>query len=305
MKPRVVFFSAAEISLPCLEVLQKDSSVTLAGVVTQPERERGRGKKVSLNPIARWAVEHRLPYLPVETMDDSALGAFRDLKPDLVFVMAFGHILKKAFLSYPRLGMWNFHTSLLPKYRGASPIQTCLLQGDTESGVTLMSMVEKMDAGPWLAQKRCPVDPGETTGSLTEKLSHCAAQLLQENLPSILEQRYTLVPQEESAVSYCKKFSKADGLLDFQQPAAVLERRIRAFQPWPNAYFFKNETRYIIHQAHVEPSVSETPGVFVKNSEGTQLAVTTSQGRLAIDRIQKAGGKMLAMAEFLRGDKNF
>lgn len=305
MKTRVVFFSTAEISIPCLEFLYKEPSIDFVSIVTQPERMKGRGQKISLNPIAKWAKDHQIPFIAAEKMDSQVFENLEQMRPDLVFVMAFGHILKKHFLDLPPLGMWNFHTSLLPKYRGASPIQTCLINGDHETGVTLMLMEEKMDAGPWLAQKKCVIDPQDTTLTLTEKLSKQSAILLRDSLPTLLSKQYILIPQEEAAISFCKKFSKNDGLLDFNQPATSLERYVRAFQPWPSAYFFYHEERYIIRQAHVEPSLQETPGKFIVNADRTRLFITTKLDRLAVDVIQKSGGKTIPIAAFLRGNKTF
>ena len=215
MKPRVLFFSAAEISIPCLEALQKRSDVDFVGIVTQPERARGRGQQIRLNPIGLWAEQHGIPFFQAEAMDDTAYEWLVAKQPDVIFVMAFGHILSERFLTLPPLGMWNFHTSLLPKYRGASPIQTVILNGEAFSGVTLMSMVKKMDAGAWLAQKRIALDADETTPSLTEKMSQASAELLQENLPALLHRNYTLTEQNPEEVTFCTKYTKTDGIFRF------------------------------------------------------------------------------------------
>ena len=304
-KPRVLFFSAAEISIPCLEVLKNDTSVDFTGIVTQPCRAKGRGQKVSLNPIAIWAEENAIPYYQAEKMDAAAFEWLQAQTPDLVFVMAFGHWLKKEFLTLPTLGMWNFHTSLLPKYRGASPIQTAILSGEKTTGVSLMSMVEKMDAGPWLSQESVLIDSTDTTLTLTHKLAEASAVLLKRTLPDLLAQNYTLIPQNESNVSFCKKFSKEDGELDFSKSAVALERQVRAFQPWPGSYFFKNGERYIVHKAHVVPRVENSNETFYIDKSRKQLLITTSEQALSIDVLQKSGGKPLAIADFLRGNLNF
>ena len=307
MTPRVVFFSAAEISIPCLEYLKCCPDITFAGIVTQPGRAKGRGHKVSLNPVGLWAENHSIPFYQAEKMDVDAFAWLKTIQPDLIFVMAFGHILKKNFLDMPPLGMWNFHTSLLPKYRGASPIQSAILVGDSYSGVTLMSMVEKMDAGPWLAQKQVSIAEDETGITLTQKMAQTSAELLQSSLPKILTKDYTLIHQNNTAASYCSKFSKTDGLLDFNLPAALLERKIRAFQPWPGTYFFKDGERYIIHKAHVVPSNDPTSvcGNFIIGADKKTLYVTTNENNLSIDVLQKVGGKPMPVADFLRGKPNF
>ena len=329
MKPRVIFFSADEISKPCLEFLHNEPSITLCGIVTQPQRAKGRGQTVSLNPIAQWAQMHALPFYQAETMNDAAFDWLQHIQPHLVLVMAFGHILKKRFLELPKLGMWNLHVSLLPKYRGASPVQTALLNGDAETGVTLMSMVEAMDAGPWFAQQKTPIASGDTAVTLREKLAQTSAALLRTSLPTLLSETYVLTPQNETDATYCKKLSKADGCLDFSKPAVFLERCIRAYQPWPGAYFLKNNERYLVHRAHVladgtaekkllSPTASAsikdklpanadcpTYGQFLTDPHRTVLAVTTGEGLLVIERIQKAGGKSMNAAEFLRGNRSF
>ena len=331
MKPRIVFFSADEISIPCLEFLYNDPSITFCGIVTQPSRAKGRGKVLSLNPIAEWAQTHGLPFYQAETMDEAAFEWLKQMQPDISLVMAFGHILKKRFLELPPLGMWNIHVSLLPRYRGASPVQAVLLNGDAETGVTLMSMVEAMDAGPWLAQQSIPIEPTDTAVTLREKLAKTSAALLQKSLPQLPLGHYTLTPQNDADATYCKKLSKADGCLDFSQPAVRLERRIRACQPWPGAYFFKNNERYLIHRAHVltdntagkdllfpiastliKDKLSANTdcthriyGQFLTDPHRTVLAITTGEGLLVIDRIQKSGGKSMNAAEFLRGNRCF
>ena len=331
MKPRVIFFSADEISKPCLEFLRTEPSITFCGIVTQPQRAKGRGQTVSLNPVAQWAQTHALPFYQAETIDDVAFDWLKQMQPHLVLVMAFGHILKKRFLELPKLGMWNLHVSLLPKYRGASPVQAALLNGDAETGVTLMSMVEAMDAGPWLAQQTTAIAPDDTAVTLREKLAQASAALLHTSLPKLLSRDYVLTSQNEANATYCKKLSKADGCLDFSKPAVFLERCIRAYQPWPGAYFLKNNERYLVHQAHVSanglteetslfPAVSgstqhksftnadgmhPTYGQFLTDPNRTVLAVTTGEGLLVIDRIQKAGGKSMNAAEFLRGNRHF
>ena len=307
MKPRALFFSAAEISIPCLDVLKNSNEVDLVGIVTQPERARGRGQQVCLNPIGLWAEQHGIPFFQSENMDDSAYEWLVSKQPDIIFVMAFGHILSERFLALPSLGMWNFHTSLLPKYRGASPIQTAILKGEAFSGVTLMSMVKEMDAGAWLAQKRITLEVDETTPSLTSKMAQASAELLEEKLPNLLQQHYTLTDQNPDEVTFCSKYTKADGELDFSKPAYVLERQIRAFQPWPGSYFFKNNERYIVHKAHatLTEDVSMGVGHFSVDPERKSLNVATASGILHLEILQKSGGKPLPIADFLRGNRNF
>ena len=301
MKPKIIFFSAGEIALPCLDYLLKNTAVEFVGIVTQPERPKGRGQKVSLNPIAQWAKENTIPYCQAEKMDDSVLAWLKEKQPDLGLTMAFGHFLKSAFLGLPPLGMWNFHTSLLPKYRGASPIASCLLDGASETGVSLMAMVEKLDAGPWIAQEKIEITNDETSSTLTSKLAQASAHLLEATLPSLIDKTYTLHEQNEADVTFTYKFNKADGLLNFSKSAVVLERQIRAFQPWPSSYFFINEQRYIVHKAHVEASQKGEIGTMHMDRTNGFFSIQTAEGSLVLDLIQKAGGKPLPIKDFLRG----
>lgn len=302
MKIKVVFFSAGKIALPCLEYLSKCTEIELVGIVTLPERPKGRGQKVSLNPIAQWAEQQKIPYCQAHKMDDSVLNWLKGKDFSLGFTMAFGHFLKPDFLTLPPLGMWNFHTSLLPKYRGASPIATCLLDGAQETGVSLMSMVSELDAGPWIAQKKIAIEENETSSSLSTKLAEESVQLLKENLSSIIKKTYILNQQNEKEVTFTHKFNKADGLLDFSKPAIALERQIRAFYPWPSSYFFLKNQRYIVHKAHIESEQNNAVvGTINIDSVKGIFSIQTTEGILAIDVIQKAGGKPLTTKEFLRG----
>ncbi len=301
MKPKIIFFSAGDIALPCLDCLLRNTTVELVGIVTQPERPKGRGQKVSLNPIAQWAERKSIPYCQAEKMNDSVLDWLKKKQPDLGLTMAFGHFLKSAFLELPPLGMWNFHTSLLPKYRGASPIASCLLDGASQTGVSLMAMVAKLDAGPWIAQEKVEITNDETSFTLTSKLAQASMHLLETILPSLLNKTYTLHEQNEAEVTFTYKFNKTDGLLDFSKPAAVLERQIRAFQPWPSSYFFINEQRYIVHKAHVKVSQKNEVGTIHIDRKNGLFMIQTTEGMLVLDVIQKAGGKPLATKDFLRG----
>ena len=304
MKPRVLFFSASEISLPCLSFLKACTDIDFVGIVTQPGRAKGRGQKFSLNPVAAWSKDQGIPLLEAEKMDNGIYNTLKDWQPDFIFVMAFGHILKKHFLDLPPLGMWNFHTSLLPKLRGASPIQSAILQGETVTGVTLMSMVEKMDACPWIAQGKVAISDTDTTETLSLKLAEKSADLLRDNLTKLLQHHCPSTQQDDVQATYCKKFCKEDGLLEFSNSAQSLACQIRAFHPWPGSYFFKNDERLIVHKAHVVDCNSiDEPGQFYVNLQGTTLEVTTGKGRLSIDVIQKSGGKALPITDFLRGNK--
>ena len=306
MIPRVVFFSSADISIPTLNFLKESPSTNLVGVITQPGRPKGRGQKISPNPVALWAQEKGVFFYEAEELGDAAFEVFKNLRPDLVFVMAFGRLLKNRFIDLPFYGMWNLHASLLPKLRGASPMQSAILNGDEYTGLTLMRMVEKMDAGPWVFQECIKIEADDTTATLTKKLAESGVSVLKITLPHLLDKTLVYIDQDPESVTYCKKISKEDGWLDFSKPAAVLERQIRAFQPWPSSYFFKNNERYIVRKAHVEFEMKfNVVGKFNIAENGTKLSIETGEGTLVIDVMQKAGGKPMPIADFLRGNNNF
>ncbi|MDR1255150.1 MAG: methionyl-tRNA formyltransferase [Puniceicoccales bacterium] len=303
-KVRTVFLSASDISIPCLERLLKIDNCQLIGIVTQPERPRGRGQKYSPNPIATWAQSHRIAYLQTEQMDDNLFVELQQMRIDLALVMAFGHILKRRFLDLPALGMWNFHTSLLPKYRGASPIQTCLLMGERETGVTLMRMVEKLDAGPWITQKIVGIEAQETAYTLTQKLAHASADLLAEYWNPLIQKNYSVVEQIESSATVTRKLHKADGLLDFNETALSLERKVRSLNPWPGTFFHPKGECIKVHTAHIlNEEVAHKPGTMLFDFCQCPLGIATSKGVLAIDQLQRSGGKILRAKEFLNGNK--
>ena len=303
-KIKSIFFAASEIAIPCLEQLIAIEQNQLVGIVTQPGRAKGRGQKYSLNPIAEWAERHHIPYFPAQTMDDEAYAWLQNKQADLMFVMSFGRILKRRFLDLAALGMWNFHTSLLPKYRGASPIQTCLYEGEAYTGVTLMKMVEALDAGPWIDQAQLAIDKRDTAASLTVKLADLTADVLKKNFDALVHGRYQLHTQDEGAVTLTHKFCKADGLLDFNAAADQLERRIRAFNPWPGTFFQIDDVCIKVHAAHVADGASdETPGTLLLGENGHALGVKCSKGILMIDQLQYPGSKILDAKTFLNGHR--
>ncbi|MDR0756173.1 MAG: methionyl-tRNA formyltransferase [Puniceicoccales bacterium] len=303
-KVRTIFLSASDIAVPCLERLLEINDCQLVGIMTQPERPRGRGQKYSPNPIATWAQSHRILHLQTEQMDDNVFVELRQMQIDLALVMAFGHILKRRFLDLPALGMWNFHTSLLPKYRGASPIQTCLLMGERETGVTLMRMVEKLDAGPWIAQKIVGIEAQETAYTLTQKLAHASADLLAEYWGRLIQKNYSVVEQIESFATVTRKLRKSDGLLDFNETALSLERKVRALNPWPGTFFRWKDESIKVHAAHVvDEEIAHKPGTVLLNFCQCPLCIASSRGVLAIDQLQRSGGKILRVKEFLNGNK--
>ena len=297
-----------DFSLPSLESLADNYEVV--GVVTQPDRPAGRGRKLTQPPIKTLADKLDISVIqPRRLSDAEALSALQGWNPDLVVVTAFGQILRSEVLEMPAHGCINVHASLLPRWRGAAPIQAAILHGDPKTGVTIMKMDAGIDTGPVLSQRELTMSDRETAGSLAPKLAELGAQLLIETLPDYLSGDLQPTPQQGEP-SYAPLLKKSDGELDFKQSAVVLERKIRAFQPWPGTYMNWNEQRLKIHQArtaaintHAEGSDDIPPGqprIFEEFP-----AVITGEGLLVFEQVQPAGKKPMPGPVFLRGARNW
>lgn len=311
---RLVFMGSDPIALPALEWLTRAAAdrVTLTGVFTQPDRPHGRGQKLAPNAIKTWALARGLPVLQPDKLDAEDLAALRALAPDSVLVMAYGHILRQDWLDAPPAGIWNLHTSILPKFRGASPIQAAISAGETETGVTLMRMVLRLDAGPVLDVERVPVDAHETGATLETKLAAACVPLVMRNVAQLFAAAPALTPQDDAAATFTRRLRKEDGRLDFRVPAAVLARRINALNPWPGAFFVVADE--IIRVGLAEPAPSDVVPPAGATSESTSappgtvlppafdaLLIATGAGAVRLLRLQRPGGRMLPAAEFLRG----
>ena len=302
---RLVFMGSDAIALPALHWLVGEgrSVVQLIAVFTQPDRATGRGQKVQPNEIKLWALARGLPVLQPEKMGAAEHEQLAALKPDLTLVMAYGHILKQNLIAGPRLGTFNLHTSVLPPYRGASPIQTAIACGEPRTGVTLMRMVLSLDAGPVAAVERIDIAPLDTAQEVENKLAAACVPLLARCLPAIATGTQTFTEQNHAQATYCRRLEKADGVLDFNQPAAMLAARINGLMPWPGC-------AVAIHGQTVKLGLADTCHIlYDKPSEGGMvlgadeegLLVGTGQGVLRLRKLQRPGGKMLPAAEFLRG----
>jgi methionyl-tRNA formyltransferase len=302
-KPPVVFYGSDAIALPSLDFFLREASSVcdLVGVITQPDRPSGRGKKVSANPVKGWAFEHGIKILDPEKPLEPEMTWMRQEGVVLAMVMAYGHILSSALLDAPVAGTYNLHGSVLPAYRGASPVETALAQGEKETGVTLMRVVSRMDAGPIVDTEFAPIESNDDGPRLREKLSVACIPLLRRNLPALLAGEATETSQNEKAATYCRKLRKADGALDFSAPAAVLARRVSAFRGWPGSWFDVQGVRVKVGSVKViEPCGEIVPGQVILPSP-REVAIGTSEGALSLLELQRPGGRMMPTAEFLSG----
>ncbi len=294
-----------DFAVPALRALAA-ARYPIVGVITQPDRPAGRGNVLTPPPVKVAALELGLDvYQPEKLRAPEAMQKLRDWNPGLIVVAAFGQILRPEVLTLPQHGCVNIHASLLPRHRGAAPIQAAILAGDTETGITIMLMDEGIDTGPMLARRAIEISPADTGGSLFEKLSVMGGELLLETLPRYLNGEIRPQPQPAEGATYAPMLKKEDGLLDFTRPAAELERKIRAFQPWPGAFMPWQGGPLKIHRAHVADR--ETG----KQEAGTLViveglpAVVTGDGLLVFDELQPPGKAKMPGKAFLAGGRQW
>ena len=292
-----------EYALPALETLSRLTRVV--GVVTQPDRPAGRGRTLVPPPVKAAALKLGLAVIQPETLrSPETLEQLKVWEPDVIVVAAFGKILRPEVLSLPALGCVNLHASLLPRHRGASPIPAAILAGDPETGVTLMKMDPGLDTGPILAQKRLPIRPEDTSGSLTSALALLAAETLSEYLPVYIRGDLVARPQDNSLATYAPQLTKLDGKLDFRLTAWILDRKVRAMHPWPGAYVvWKNKPLKVIEVRPESYQGELTPGAAVVRLGFP--AIRASDGLLVLRKVQPAGKRAMTGDEFLRGAKDF
>ena len=301
MSIRIVFMGSPDFSLPSLRSLAQTYQVI--GVVTQPDRASGRGRELKAPPVKLLAQELNIPVIqPQKLREPEAKQQLQAWSPDLIVVAAFGQILKKDVLDMPRYGCINIHASLLPRWRGAAPINAAVLAGDEETGVTIMKMDVGLDTGPMLGMKSIRIKPDDTAGSLFEALSTLGADLLIETLPAYMDGKLIPQPQPEEGVTYAPMLKKENGLLDFNQPAVDLERRVRAMNPWPGAWFEWNGAMLKVHKAHVGQGKAEAGKRLI---EQNQPGVGAGGGVLILDEVQPPGKKPMSGKSFLAGARNW
>lgn len=286
--------------MPSLQALL-DGPDAVVGVVCQPDRPAGRGQKLQAPPVKQLALRAGLPVAqPLKLKSGDFPAQLRAWAPDLAVVAAYGRILPADILATPRLGCVNVHASLLPKYRGAAPIQWAILDGEAETGVTIMRMNERMDEGDILLQRATPIGADETTGTLQARLADIGAAALVAALAPLLAGTLVPVAQDHAAATLAPLIRKEQGAIDWCAPAALIERQVRGFNPWPSAYTTLHGALLKLHRARVLPgAASAPPGTVVACDDGIRIA--TGAGVLAVDELQLAGRKSLAAADFARG----
>ncbi len=304
---RVLFMGTPDFAVPSLAALagQATAGLWLVGVVTRPDKPAGRGRQVAHSPVKQFAVERGIPvFQPGPLRRPEALESLRELAPDLIVVAAFGQILPPDVLALPGHGCLNVHASLLPRWRGASPINAAILAGDAGTGVTIMLMDAGLDTGPILAQRATPIGAEETAGELSDRLAQLGAALLVETIPHWLAGEVAPQPQDEARATVTRLLRKEDGRLDWARPAGEIARQVRAFTPWPGAFTTWNGRTLKVLRAHAIAAPDNLlPGTCFAPSDpaaGT-LACVCGQGALALEVIQLEGKRALPVDEVLRG----
>jgi methionyl-tRNA formyltransferase len=295
----LVFMGTPDFAVPALKHLAQSYQVNT--VITQPDRRAGRGRKLTPSPVKSAAIELGLEvFQPEDVNQHHSLAHISKISPDLIIVSAFGQILKPDLLKIPRKGCLNIHASLLPRWRGAAPINAALLAGDSETGVTIMKMGPGLDTGPILAQRVIPIQQNDTAGTLFERLASAGAELILDTIPKYMNGSINPIEQDDSQATYASMLSRQDGSLDFSQTADYIARQVRAFHPWPGTYMSWNGNRLLIHQAQALNVTS--PGEEVLTIHEGWPAVGTARGLIKLIKIQPAGKKIMSGKAFLNGN---
>lgn len=298
---KIVFMGTSDFSVPTLEAIV-EAGHEVAAVVTQPDKPKGRGKAVLCTPVKEKALEYGfLVYQPLKVKEASFVDILKKIAPDVIVVVAFGQILPKEILDFPKYGCINVHASLLPKYRGAAPIQWSVIDGEKETGITTMYMDAGIDTGDMLLQAVTPIESDETGGSLHDKLSQMGGSLLIQTLKQLEDGTAVRIKQDDSKSNYAKMLTKTLGEIDFNQPAEKIERLIRGLNPWPSAYSTLDGKTLKIWSAFVlEQEYNGNNGDIAEITKDA-IIVKTGKGALAVTKLQLEGKKCMTADAFLRG----
>lgn len=300
---KIIFCGTPNFAVPILEKLAQSNRIQIAAVICEPDRPAGRKRKSTAAPTKIAAKKLKLKIEQPEKIANLA-RQIKKLALDLIIVAAYGQIIPEKILKIPKKGIINVHPSLLPKFRGPSPIQTALLKGKNITGTTIMLMDKGMDTGPILAQKKLKISPDDDFITLSQKLAKISAGLLIKTIPAYLEDKIKPIPQNDSQATYCSLIKKQDGALDFTKTANQLERQIKTFRVWPKSFCFWKKKRLIIHQAaaaKIEPEPPAVAGLVFQDKKSKKLAILTGSGSLLCEKLQLEGKKRLSSAEFLNG----
>jgi methionyl-tRNA formyltransferase len=306
----VAFFGTPRFAVPTLRQLL-DSPHTVAGVVTQPDRPRGRGQKVTYAPVKTLALERGIPVFQPDRLKPPEVAAtLRAWQPDVGIVAAYGRIIPEHLLTIPRLGMINVHASLLPKYRGAAPVHRAMMNGDPETGVTIMRLVKELDAGPMFAKATRPVGPDETSDVVEEALAEMGAGLLITVLDQIAAGTAREEPQDDASATYAPRLTKEEGLIDWSKPSLAIHNRVRGLYPWPHAHTFLNGARLIVRRTIADLTVIRPrrspefqPGMIVSVTPDAIHVATGNGEQLAIVEVQPEGRRPMAVRNFAAGHR--
>jgi len=322
---QILFMGTAELSCASLQTLADNEQFHVAAVVTQPDKPRGRDMKLQSSPVKALALKLGLPVLqPPRARDERFIAELRALEPDLIVVVAYGQILPPAILDLPRHGCLNVHTSLLPKYRGAAPIQWAIASGDPETGVTIMKMDAGLDTGPIVSQRTTPIRPEDDSSTLHDRLAQLGAELLVQTIPGYVAGKIQPVPQPAEGSSYAAKIKKEDGRIDWSRPAREIGTRLRAFTPWPGAFTFwlgvppsggspvgktllpeggtPGGSRPMLLKIWKAEVVGRSGGAGgILSADKTGIVVGCGEHALRILELQREGGRRMSAAEFLAG----
>lgn len=302
---RIVFMGTPQLAVPVLKALV-GAGHNLVGVYSRPDRQSGRGKRMQQTPVKEAALELELPVFQPASLrrDEAARNELSDLQPDLIVVAAYGLFLPEETFSLPRLKTLNVHPSLLPRYRGPSPVSTAILNGDAETGVTLIQLDEGMDSGPIVAQLTTDIGPDEACDVLADRLFQMGSKLLVDIIPAWSRGEISPEPQDESKVTITSRLSREDGLIDWSGSAKSIARKIRAYHPWPGTHTtWQGKTVKIISGKSISSSFPEPPGTVVSLDDGT--GVTTGDGLLVLDTLQMEGRRSTTASDFVQGYKDF
>jgi methionyl-tRNA formyltransferase len=301
---KIIFMGTAELSCASLEKLSANKNFQIVAVVTQPDKPKGRELKLQFSPVKILAEKLGLKILqPAKARNENFISELHELKPDLIVVVAYGQILPQSILDLPKFGCVNVHTSLLPKYRGASPIQSAILNDETETGVTIMKMDAGMDTGEILSQARTPILPQDNSQTLHDRLAQIGAELLVETIPDYVAGKILSQPQKNSEASHTAKIKKEDGKIDWNLSAQEILNRLRAFTPWPGAFtFLKTESKsqlLKIWRAEIFEQSGNAGEILSADKNG--IVVVCGKNALRILELQREGGRHLNAQEFLAG----